>query len=110
MPITYQPGPYLSTRRLRALTVDHALNPGWRTVKLHGGGPSHRLPRHSSSSEDNCVEAALLLPSPPILYIAPGGEPPPIPFHPHFHSPESLPLGTFSDPRESYFIVRLMRV
>jgi hypothetical protein len=44
------------------------------------------------------------------MYVANGSDPPPIPFHLHFHSPESLPLSTFSDPRESDYVVRLMRV
>ena len=52
----------------------------------------------------------LLLPSPPILFIPDGGEPPPIPFHLHFHSESTLPLATFSDPKECAFIIRFMRV
>lgn len=109
MPITYEPRPYLSSRRLRALTVDDALNPGWRTIRLHGGGPSYKLA--TQVQDGNVVEAALLLPSPPILYVsAPGAEPPPIPFHLHFHSRQWLPLSTFSDPRESDYVVRMMRV
>jgi hypothetical protein len=99
----------LSTRRLRALTVDDPLNPGWRTIRLHGGGPWHRI--STQVQDDDGVEAALLLPSPPILYVSdPGADPPPIPFHLHFHSTQWLPLSTFSDPRESDYVVRLTRV
>jgi hypothetical protein len=83
-----------------ALTVDDALNPGWRTTRLHGGGPWHKLAIQAQDGDG--VEAALFLPSPPILYVsAPGADPPPIPFHLQFHSPQSLPLSTFSDPWES---------
>lgn len=115
MPIVYEPRAYITPRRLRALTTDDPMNPGWRTIRLHGGKP---LPKPSTSNPGQPdpaplgpgVEGILLLPSPPILFIAHGQAPPPIPFHLHFHSSLTLPLTTFTDPRESNFIIRLMRV
>ncbi|ORY29960.1 hypothetical protein BCR39DRAFT_530320 [Naematelia encephala] len=105
VPIIYEPRAYLTPRRLRMLTHDDPLNPGWRTIKLNGGKPLK--PADPSATG---VEAAFLMPSPPVLFVPHGQRPPPIPFHLHFHSSLTLPLATFSDPLESYFIVRLMRV
>jgi len=105
VPIIYEPRAYLPPRRLRQLTTSDALNPGWRTIRLTGGSPVKDTTPPSPG-----VEVTLLLPSPPILFVAHDGIPPPIPFHLHFHSPVTLPLATFSDPRQSTFVIRLMRV
>ena len=112
LPIIYEPQAYITPRRLRALTTNDALNPGWRTIRLHGGKPNPKTqpPTETPPPASAGVEATLLLPSPPILYFAQGEPPPPIPFHLHFHSPTPLPLETFSDPRKSNFVIRLMRV
>ena len=112
LPIIYEPQAYITPRRLRALTHIDALNPGWRTIRLHGGKPNPKTtPRpETPPPAGSGVEATLLLPSPPILYFSQGDPPPPIPFHLHFHSPTPLPLETFSDPRKSNFVIRLMRV
>ncbi|WVQ78493.1 hypothetical protein IAT38_000579 [Cryptococcus sp. DSM 104549] len=104
LPIIYEPRAYVAPRRLRALTLDDPLNPGWRTIRLHGGEP---LPKSPSTDS---IQVSLLLPSPPILFVTPGQPPPPIPFHLHFHCPLALPLKTFSDPRECTFVVRMQRV
>lgn len=105
VPIIYEPRAYLAPRRLRALTTNDALNPGWRTIRLTGGGPIKTTP-----TPEPGVEVTLLLPSPPILFVPHETNPPPIPFHLHFHSPLTLPLSTFSDPKQCTFVVRLMRV
>ena len=106
IPIIYENRAYLPPRRLRALTTNDALNPGWRTIRLTGGASLKATP----TSPEPGVEVTLLLPSPPILFIPHDGVPPPIPFHLHFHSDLPLPLTTFSDPNECTFLIRLMRV
>jgi len=83
------------------------MNPGWRTIKLHGGDPSKP---ETTTTPQQGVNATLLLPSPPIVYIPWSAEPPPIPFHIHFHSSLTHALATFSDPTKSTFVIRLMRV
>ena len=108
MPIIYEPRAYVPPRRLRALTTDDALNPGWRTIRLNGGAPTKTSDNTPNTAPG--VEVTLLLPSPPILFIPHNTEPPPIPFHLHFHSESTLPLAIFSDPKECTFIIRLMRV
>lgn len=105
VPIIYEPRAYVSPRRLRALTTDDAMNPGWRTVKLHGGDPTKPVTTPAEG-----VDVTLLLPSPPIVYVPWGGQAPPIPFHLHFHSSLTHALSTFSDPKQSQFVIRLMRV
>ncbi|ORX33832.1 hypothetical protein BD324DRAFT_638806 [Kockovaella imperatae] len=108
IPIIYEPRAFVTPRRLRALTTDDALNPGWRSIRLHGGAPSRNTDQTAAPRPG--VEVTLLLPSPPILFIPADQPPPPIPFHLHFHSASTLPLATFSDPNQCHFIVRLMRV
>jgi hypothetical protein len=107
VPIIYEPRSHVNPRRLRALTTDDAMNPGWRTIKLHGGDPANP---ETTTTPQQGVNATLLLPSPPIVYIPWGAEPPPIPFHIHFHSSLTHALATFSDPTQSQFVIRLMRV
>lgn len=108
-------------RRLRALTSDDPLNPGWRTIRLHGGeskikppapAPTEDAPAPPPQPTPPGIEVSLLMPSPPILYVAKDQAPPPIPFHLHFHSPaaDTHALSTFSDPSKSLFVIRLMRV
>lgn len=110
VPIIYEPRSYVSPRRLRVLTTNDALNPGWRTIKLNGGKPIKPVEGSDPVPDSPGVEVSLLLPSPPILFVPDGGNPPPIPFHLHFHASAILPLVSFSDPRECRFIVRFMRV
>lgn len=81
------------------------MNPGWRTIKLHGGEPTK-----TTTTGDEGVDVTLLLPSPPIVYVPWGSEAPPIPFHLHFHSSLPHALATFSDPKQCQFVIRLMRV
>jgi len=107
VPIIYEPRSHVNPRRLRALTTDDAMNPGWRTIKLHGGDPAKP---ETTTTPQQGVSATLLLPSPPIVYIPWGADPPPIPFHIHFHSSLTHALATFSDPAQSNFVIRLMRV
>ena len=102
LPVFYEPQAFISPRRLRQITTEDSLNPGWRTIPLNGGAPS--------KGTGPGVEVSLLLPSPPILFMPVDAAPPAIPFHLHFHSNLPLPLATFSDPRQSHFIIRLMRV
>jgi len=85
------------------------MNPGWRTVKLHGGDPAKPASTPTATGTQG-VNVTLLLPSPPIVYVPWGTEPPPIPFHLHFHSSLPHALATFSDPNQSQFVIRLMRV
>lgn len=108
VPIIYEPRSYITPRRLRALTYNDVLNPGWRTIKLHGGKPIKTTTPAEPATPG--VEVSLLLPSPPILFVGYDQPAPPVPFHLHFHSASTLPLKTFSDPRECIFVVRLMRV
>lgn len=112
VPIVYEPRAYLSPRRLRAITTDDAMNPGWRTIKMHGGEPTKPAPSSTgtTTARNEGVQVTLLLPSPPILFIDHGVPPPPIPFHLHFHSSATHALATFSDPKECSFIIRLMRI
>ncbi|KAK4689759.1 hypothetical protein P7C73_g334, partial [Tremellales sp. Uapishka_1] len=107
LPLFYEPRGYVNPERLRRLTTTDALNPGWRTIKLHGGNPIVKGNKTAISGPG--VDATILLPSPPIVFIAHGAKPPPIPFHLHFHSTLPLPLQTFSDPHQCTFVVRLMR-
>lgn len=81
------------------------MNPGWRTIKLHGGEPAKTVATGSAG-----VDVTLLLPSPPIVFVPWASDPPPIPFHLHFHSSLPHALATFSDPKQSNFVIRLMRV
>lgn len=110
VPIIYEPRCFVTPRRLRILTTNDALNPGWRTIKLNGGKPVKSTEGSDPIPDSPGVEVSLLLPSPPILFVPDGGAPPPIPFHLHFHSSAILPLMSFSDPKECRFIVRFMRV
>ena len=109
-PIVYEPRAHVSPRRLRLLTTNDALCPGWRTIRLNGGKPNKPADSPDPVPDVPGVEVSLLLPSPPILFIPDGGTPPPIPFHLHFHSQSALPLATFSDPKECSFVIRFMRV
>ncbi|RXK42017.1 hypothetical protein M231_00738 [Tremella mesenterica] len=111
LPIIYEPHSYIHPRRLRILTSDDPLNPGWRTIPLRGGDPIRPSPSTSSSSTSNLgVQVSLLLPSPPIIFLHRQHESPPIPFHLHFHSSLSGPLEKLADPRQSRYIIRLVRV
>ncbi|WRT67422.1 uncharacterized protein IL334_004393 [Kwoniella shivajii] len=111
VPIVYQPRAYIPPRRLRALTLDDPLNPGWRTIQLSGGKPKTKtnLPNPVGTTGPG-VDVTLLLPSPPILFIPNQGELPKFPFHLHFHSTLPHPLSTFSNPMDSRFVIRLTRV
>ncbi|WWD01089.1 hypothetical protein V866_008027 [Kwoniella sp. B9012] len=111
VPIIYDPRVYITPRRIRALTSDDPLNPGWRTIGLNGGKPKIKtnLPI-PAGSEGPGIEVSLLLPSPPILFLPSSGELPSFPFHLHFHSTFPHVLSTFSNPRESKFVIRLTRV
>jgi hypothetical protein len=77
---------------------------------LNGGKAIKPADAPADAPELPGVSVSLLLPSPPILFIPDGGDPPPIPFHLHFHSVSTLPLAMFSDPKECTFVVRFMRV
>jgi len=77
---------------------------------LNGGKAVKPADAPEDAPELPGVSVSLLLPSPPILFIPDGGEPPIIPFHLHFYSEATLPLATFSDPKECTFIIRFMRV
>ncbi|KAK8869558.1 hypothetical protein IAR55_000125 [Kwoniella newhampshirensis] len=107
VPIIYEPRAYITPRRLRALTSDDPLNPGWRTIRLNGGQATAKC---SPSETGTAIEVSLLVPSPPILFIPHASLPPPIPFHLHFHCPLNAPLSIFSDPKECSFKVRFNRV
>ncbi|WWD16181.1 hypothetical protein CI109_100606 [Kwoniella shandongensis] len=107
VPIIYEPRAYIPPRRLRALTSEDPLNPGWRTIRLNGG---QATPKCSPAETGTAVEVSLLVPSPPILFIPHGSVPPPIPFHLHFTCPLSEPLSVFSNPKECTFRVRFNRV
>ncbi|WVW82768.1 hypothetical protein I302_104779 [Kwoniella bestiolae CBS 10118] len=113
VPIIYDPRAYITPRRIRALTSDDPLNPGWRTLELNGGKPKSKnnLPV-PSGTEGPGIEVSLLLPSPPILFLPSQGQGdlPTFPFHLHFHSTLPHVLSTFSNPEESKFVVRLTRV
>lgn len=85
------------------------MNPGWRTIKLHGGDPVKPTTQPVANPAPG-VDVSLLLPSPPIVYVPWGGQAPPIPFHLHFHSSLTHALATFSDPSQCQFVIRLMRV
>lgn len=85
------------------------MNPGWRTIKLHGGDPTKPATQPVANPAQG-VDVSLLLPSPPIVYVPWGGQAPPIPFHLHFHSSLPHALATFSDPSQCHFVIRLMRV
>ncbi|KAK6903239.1 hypothetical protein I203_108504 [Kwoniella mangroviensis CBS 8507] len=111
VPIIYDPRAYITPRRIRALTSDDPLNPGWHTVGLNGGKPKIKtsliIP---AGAEGPGIEVNLLIPSPPILFLPSSGQLPSFPFHLHFHSTLPHVLSTFSNPRESKFVIRLTRV
>ncbi|WVF71919.1 hypothetical protein IAT40_006729 [Kwoniella sp. CBS 6097] len=114
VPIIYEPRAYIPPPRLRALTWDDALNPGWRRIDLGGGKPTSKSSfLHTPAALRDAgpgVNVSLLLPSPPILFIPNANEFPTFPFHLHFHSELPHPLATFSDPTQSRFMIRLTRV
>ncbi|OCF36382.1 hypothetical protein I316_01629 [Kwoniella heveanensis BCC8398] len=114
VPIIYEPRAYIPPPRLRALTWDDALNPGWRKIDLGGGKPTSKSSfLHAPAAIRDAgpgVNVSLLLPSPPILFIPTSNEFPTFPFHLHFHSELPHPLATFSDPTQSRFVIRLTRV
>ncbi|WVQ98993.1 hypothetical protein IAU59_006125 [Kwoniella sp. CBS 9459] len=114
VPIIYEPRAYIPPPRLRALTWDDALNPGWRRIDLGGGKPISKASLlHAPAVLRDAgpgVSVSLLLPSPPILFIPNSDEFPTFPFHLHFHSELPHPLATFSDPTQSRFVIRLTRV
>ncbi|WWC89850.1 uncharacterized protein L201_004778 [Kwoniella dendrophila CBS 6074] len=116
VPIFYAPRAYIPPRRIRSLTFDDPLNPGWRSIELNGGKPKSKSelpsPLNANSNQGPGIDVTLLLPSPPILFIPsdPDSELPSFPFHLHFHSTLPHVLSTFANPQNSKFVVRLTRV
>ncbi|KAL7424208.1 hypothetical protein Q5752_001794 [Cryptotrichosporon argae] len=114
IPLRYDVRAYISPRRLRSLTLEDPMNPGWRTIRLKGGEAVSTSGSVSGAAPSPCmtpgVQVTLLVPSPPIVFIADPSAPPPLPFHLHVYSTSALPLATFSDPALATFTARLVRI